>query len=180
MIAQKNFFRASAEDFKKIPGSPVAYWAGTICDCFQKKNIGSLANVITGMTIGDNALYLRLWFEVSRSRIAFNAKIMAQVDFGKTYWIPYSKGGARRNWSGNYEYVVNWAKHGNFNRAKTTLSHLYLKEALTWPFITSGRFSARFLPEGSLWDVAGSPCFVESQDMEMYILGFLHYHPTRV
>ena len=26
MSANKNFFRASAEDFKKIPGSPVAYW----------------------------------------------------------------------------------------------------------------------------------------------------------
>lgn len=28
MGKNKNFFRASAEDFKKIPGSPVAYWAG--------------------------------------------------------------------------------------------------------------------------------------------------------
>lgn len=26
MNENKNFFRASAEDFKKIPGSPVAYW----------------------------------------------------------------------------------------------------------------------------------------------------------
>jgi len=24
--AEKYFFRASAEDFKKIPGSPIAYW----------------------------------------------------------------------------------------------------------------------------------------------------------
>ena len=28
MNENKNFFRASAEDFKKIPGSPIAYWAG--------------------------------------------------------------------------------------------------------------------------------------------------------
>lgn len=26
MNMAKNFFQASAEDFKKIPGSPVAYW----------------------------------------------------------------------------------------------------------------------------------------------------------
>lgn len=60
-----------------------------------------------------------------------------------------------------------------FNRAKTTLQHLYLKEALTWPFITSGRFSARLLPQGSLWDVAGSPCFFENKADQLYALGAL-------
>ena len=98
---------------------------------------------------------------------------MDEVNLSITKWIPYSKGGARRNWYGNYEYVVNWSQRANFNRSKTTLQHLYLLEAITWPFVTPGTFSARILPEGSLWDVAGSPCFFQSKKTEYYCLGLL-------
>jgi hypothetical protein len=50
---------------------------------------------------------------------------------------------------------------------------LYLREALTWPFISSGKFSARYLAEGYLWDVAGSPCFFNDRNNLFYALGFL-------
>ena len=174
MSTTKNFFRASAEDFKKIPGSPIAYWVGRkFSSCFLSSKLGDMAEVITGMTIGDNNKYLRFWSEVSFRKIALKYDAITQIDLQKNQWIPYSKGGARRNWYGNYEYVVNWAKKDSFNRAKTTLSRLYLKEALTWPFITSGSFSARYLPSGSLWDVAGSPLFIEDKDEMWYILSFL-------
>lgn len=85
----------------------------------------------------------------------------------------YSKGGSRRNWYGNYDYIVNWTQREHFNRSKTTLQHLYLKEAITWPFITTGDFSARLLPNGSLWDVAGSPCFFSNLEEEKYTLSTL-------
>ena len=98
---------------------------------------------------------------------------MNEVDISSSFWIPYSKGGTRRNWYGNNEYVVNWSKKDKFNRSKTTLQRLYLKEAVTWPFITSGMFSARYLPQGFLWDVAGSPCFFRTKDELNYTLAFL-------
>lgn len=170
----KYFFEATESNFSKIPGSPIAYWVGKgFFDAFTKQKISDYADVITGMTIGDNNKYLRLWFEVWRNKIALKCNSMSQVDLQKTVWIPYTKGGERRNWYGNYEYVVNWSKKDNFNRSKTTLQHLYLKEALTWPFITSGDFSARLLPQGFLWDVAGSPCFFKDREDEYYTLGFL-------
>ena len=160
--------------FERIPGSPVAYWVGDeFIDSFNNKKIDDYSEVITGMTIGDNNKYLRLWPEVNRRKIAIEYDNMDRVNISRTNWIPYSKGGGMKQWYGNHEYVVNWAKKENFNRAKTTLSHLYLKEAVTWPFITSGRFSARFLPKGSLWDVAGSPCFFESHRELLYTLGFM-------
>lgn len=34
-------------------------------------------------------------------------------------------------------------------------------------------FSARYYPEGFLWDVAGSPCVIRNQEMECYTLGYL-------
>lgn len=98
---------------------------------------------------------------------------MEEIDLRLTKWIPYSKGGERRNWYGNNDYVVNWTENKNFNRAKTTLKRLYLKPALTWPFITSGHFSARLLPSGFLWDVAGSPIFFTDENEKKYTLGFL-------
>ena len=167
-------YTANADNFSKIPGSPVAYWVSTnFINAFDNKTISNYAEVITGMTIGDNNKYLRIWYEVSNRCINLYKKSMEEIDVQKRKWIPYSKGGARRNWYGNYEYVVNWSQKDHFNRSKTTLQHLYLREALTWPFVTSGGFSARILPNGFLWDVAGSPCFFDNQVEEKYVLGFM-------
>ena len=160
--------------FERIPGSPIAYWVGeNFISTFNNSKVDDFSEVITGMTIGDNNKYLRMWPEVNFRKLALNYHRMEDVEISKTNWIPYSKGGGRKQWYGNHEYVVNWAKKDNFNRAKTTLSYLYLKEAITWPFITCGLFSARYLPAGSLWDVAGSPCFFEDHNTLLYTLAFL-------
>ena len=174
LISGKHKFLTKQEGFFKIPGSPVAYWAsaGFVAN-YSKSKLGNYSDVITGMTIGDNNKYLRLWHEVNNKKVSFCASRMEEVDLSETNWIPYSKGGPRRNWYGNYEYVVNWAQKDHFNRSKTTLKHLYLKSGITWPFITSGDFSARFLPRGFLWDVAGSPCFFKDEITLKYALAAL-------
>lgn len=168
------FYNTNVAKFNNVPGSPVAYWVNnSFADNYKNKKISDFAEVITGMTIGDNNKYLRLWYEVNFKKVALSKFSMKDINIDDTNWIPYSKGGERRNWYGNYDYLVNWKEKKNFNRSKTTLQHLYLKEALTWPFITSGDFSARLLPNGFLWDVAGSPCFFENKKDQLYILGFL-------
>lgn len=173
-VSGNRFAQVATENFKKIPGMPVAYWVSErFCSIFDGDSFNDYAQVITGMTIGDNTKYLRLWFEVLEQKIGFNKHSMSEIDFSDVYYIPYSKGGQRRNWYGNYDYIVNWTQNEHFNRAKKTLQHLYLKRAITWPFITSGMFSARILPEGFLWDVAGSPCFFEKKDEEMVALAAL-------
>lgn len=173
-LAGTNKFLAKQEMYAKIPGAPVAYWVSeNFANNYDGKQFSDYSEVITGMTIGDNNKYLRLWFEVDKNKIAISKSSMNEIDLCKTKWIPYSKGGSRRNWYGNYDYVVNWTQKDKFNRSKTTLQHLYLKEALTWPFITSGTFSARILPKGFLWDVAGSPCFFNDENTEYYALGAL-------
>ena len=158
----------SQQDFEKISGCPIGYWVSEkMVSIYNSKKIEDYSTVITGMTIGDNNKYLRLWYEVSKMNIALYQTNMDDIDILQNNWIPYSKGGIRRNWYGCYDYVVNWLEKDNFNRSKTTLKHLYLKEALTWPFICSTTFSARLLPIGFLWDVAGSPCFFNSKQDEL-------------
>lgn len=173
-VKANRFAHVSTDNFSKIPGSPVAYWVSEkFCENYSEKRIDEYAEVITGMTIGDNNKYLRLWFEINVAKISFGKNSISEIKMEESFWIPYSKGGPRRNWYGNYEYVVNWSQKDKFNRSKSTLQRLYLKKALTWPFVTSGGFSARILPEGFLWDVAGSPCFFTSDNMELYALAFL-------
>lgn len=47
---EKYFFRASAKDFKKIPGSPVAYSAPmAILELFQKTKIADLFETRLGV-----------------------------------------------------------------------------------------------------------------------------------
>ncbi len=172
---QNRLFYSNTNRFSKIPSMPTAYWVSDdFCNNYMdKKRIDDYAEVITGMTIGDNNKYLRLWYELSFNKISIGKEKMEEIDLNSSYWIPYSKGGQRRNWYGNNDYVVNWKMKDHFNRAKTTLQHLYLKEALTWPFVTPGLFSARFLPSGFLWDVAGSPCFFRKHEDALYALAFL-------
>ena len=164
----------SQKNFEKIPGCPIGYWVSEkMMACFSEDRLEKKATVITGMTIGDNNRYLRLWSELPYHSIALYKTSMSDIQLEDTKWIPYSKGGIRRNWYGGYDYVVNWSMKDNFNRSKTTLQYLYLKEALTWPFICSGKFSAKILPVGFLWDVAGSPCFIDDKTKLLYALAFL-------
>lgn len=169
------FYQADENDFSKIPGSPIAYWVSNrILDSFENgKLLGEVAEIVTGMSTGDNNSYLRNWFEVDDTKVAFYASNMERVNLSQTPWIPYNKGGEARKWYGNNDYVVKWSASEHFHRPRPSFSHLYLKEGITWSFVTSGMYSARYYPNGFLWDVAGSPCVIKEQDLLFYVLGFL-------
>lgn len=55
-----NFFRASATDFKKIPGSPIAYWANdNVFFAFERsKPISSLTSLHRGTQLGTLSILL--------------------------------------------------------------------------------------------------------------------------
>ena len=68
---------------------------------------------------------------------------------------------------------MKWSESNNFHRPRPTFKEIYLKEGLTWSFVTSGMFTARYYPCGFLWDVAGSPCVIEDKTLFNYVLGYL-------
>ena len=169
------FYEATASNFSKIPGSPVAYW---VSEQFLKAfKAGTLLNnigeIVTGISTGKNDLYLRTWSEVNLNSISIYASDIDAIDFNVKKWLPYNKGGEARKWYGNNDYVVKWSEAEHFHRSRPTFKHLYLKEGLTWSFVTSGMFSARYYPKGFLWDVAGSPCVIKNHDLLLYSLAFL-------
>ena len=156
---------AVAEDFSQIPGSPVAYWVDEhIFKAFKHGiNITKFVDTFQGIITGDNDKFLRLWFEPNIKHIAFDRESMKDIDLTSTYWIPYNKGGDFRNWYGNQEYVVNW-RNGPHDktRGKKSFESFYLREYVSWSYITSSTLASRFFPKGFLWDVSGSGIFDKS------------------
>ncbi len=164
-FAKQSLHIANQDNFFKIPGMPIAYWINeTVANSFiDMKKLGEYAEIVSGMTTGNNDKYMRDWKEVSISKIAFNKSSLNEVDITKTCWFPYNKGGGFRRWYGNNDYVVNWTKSHEFNRAKTTMTHLYLKRCITWSDITSAIFSARACENGFFFDVKGSCAFPDEK-----------------
>ena len=168
-------FKVNKEDLKNIPGYNIAFWCSNkLLESFKNGILlGNMADIVTGMSTGDNNNYLRFWYEVNNKKIALYQKNIDDIDLQKTNWIPYNKGGEARKWYGNNEYVVKWSENSHFHRPRYTFKDLYLKPGITWSFVTTGMFSARYYKEGFLWDVAGSPCVINDRKILNYVLGFL-------
>jgi SAM-dependent methyltransferase len=103
-------FRRNADDFKKIPGSPIAYWVSdNIMRVFSEgKLLSDIAEPRQGLATGDNGLFVRFWAEVGISAIGFNTLNSSRTK----KWYPYNKGGSFRKWYGNQDYIVNWENDG--------------------------------------------------------------------
>lgn len=155
-------YEVNQKDFEKIPGSPIAYWVSDrVKEIFEKsEKLGDVGKSIQGMITGDNNYFLRTWQEINIGKI-------------RKKWIPYNKGGDSRKWYGNKEFLLNWFKNGNdLTRSRTKNKDFYFKEGITWSFLSSSKFSAKYFEKGELWDVANSPYFGFKN--QFYILGFLN------
>ncbi len=169
------FYRTKAENFSKIPGSPIAYWANSVIDAFcNAPKVSQLAIARSGLSTGNNDLFLRYWFEVPFSEIGFNYSNNNEYISNKKVYLPCNKGGEFRRWYGNNEYVINWLHPEKMHRPRTTYMHLYYQPAITWSVITSGKFNSRFYGKGFLFDHAAASMFMNNKNYEDYVLGFLN------
>lgn len=157
-------------NFNKIPGMPVAYWVDdVIYSAFEKFTpLNKLVYMFQGIITGDNNKFLRLWWEVNKNKIAFDKEKFDFDNFSQN-WIPYNKGGSFRKWYGNQDYVVDWKNGPNDKtRGKAGFRQFYLKEYISWSYITTSTLATRFFPNGFLWDVAGSGIFCNIDDLKYY------------
>jgi type II restriction/modification system DNA methylase subunit YeeA len=149
------FFHASAANFKKIPGSPIAYWVSEkVINAFVTHRQIYECSISEGQNItADNDKYLRVCWEVNRVKVEPAGK-----------WSFYSKGGAYRKWFGNLDYVVDWSEAARKNyhshpSARIIPKYLRFREGITWTLITSSKQSFRFLPNYATFDKGGSSIF---------------------
>jgi type II restriction/modification system DNA methylase subunit YeeA len=172
------FYRASADDFKKIPSSAIAYWVSKrVLDIFATSDkLSDISNPAVGLQTGDNDRFIKLWFEVAHSNIGFGLQNRKEAQDSRKKWFPYNKGGEFRKWYGNQEYVVNWENDGyeirNFgtenggkSKSRPQNTDFYFQECITWSFISSSSFGVRFSPKGFVFDVGGSSLFTEKKNL---------------
>ena len=184
---EKRFDTTAQDEFKKIPGSPVAYWASvSIRRAFcEDPPLSSALDTREGLTTGSNDLFLRYWFEVQHINIGFDLKGNSNKLELPFRWFPYLKGGAFRRWFGNTDYVVNWYADGRELRAFTdpttgrVRSHNYngnyaFRPGITWSGISSGAFSVRLAAEGFMFDTTGPMGFPLRIEDQMGIAGLLN------
>ena len=170
-----NYFQAKQKDFEKIPGSPIAYWVSDkVRELFEKnQKLGEVGEAKQGLATADNNRFLRLWNEVSFSKIGYNMSNSQEALESKKKWFPYNKGGEFRKWYGNQEYLVNWENDGyeikNFKNAVVRNPSYYFKESISWSKVSSSNFSMRFYQKGLLFADAGMSYF--SKENLKYILG---------
>lgn len=166
------YFEQSADNFSKIPGSPVAYWAtNNIIEVFQRgTSLISVASPKQGMATADNARFVRKWYEPSLLKVALSYS----NDFK---WYPYNNGGGFRRWFGFNEDVVNWEDNGTeikaFPKAFVRNENEYFKEGITWNAITSSDISARYFGQGFAFSNAGMAIFTAKEKL-FFVLAFIN------
>ena len=186
----KNQFQSKTIDFKKISGSPIAYWLSqNSFNIFESwGTLGDAVKPRQGMSTNDNQRFLRRWFEVSSDNTHYCADSAKDAQNSGAKWFPYNKGGDFRKWRGNDEYLVNWFNDGeeikqwlinNPQDPNTTSwsrriinTEFYFKEGLTWSFVGGAAFGIRYTPVGRLFDVGGSSMF-PSQNEVLPMLSYL-------
>ncbi len=165
------FFNVKSDDFKKIPGSPIAYWANKeIFNIFCKESkLSEKVDLKIGLQTGDTNQFLRNWHEISWDFKNKNRK-----------WFPCNKAGEFRKWYGNFNYVVNWEDNGfeikQCKSARPQNTDYYFREGISWGLITSGAPTARYMPEGFVFDVS-SPSLFSNKNLYSY-LGLINSKPT--
>ena len=166
------YYEQSADNFSKIPGSPVAYWASeSMLHAFKVgAALASIASPKQGMATADNNRFVRKWYEPEFRKVAlpFSPNLK---------WYPYNNGGGFRRWFGFNTDVVNWENNGSaikaFPKAYVRNERDYFKSGITWNAITSSDISVRFFSSGYIFSNAGMAIFSDEHNL-MVILSFIN------
>ena len=166
---------AKPDDFKKIPGSPVAYWlSDNIKRAFETGYpLGNISSPRKGNSTSNNDKFLRYWPEVKITNFGIR-----QPEYNSSYrWYPYNKGGGFLKWYGHNNYLIDWQEQGKAIREIPTAvianEQYFFKPGLTWGTVTSANFSIRWFEDGYIFDNGGC-CIFDSGDLRSYLLALLN------
>jgi hypothetical protein len=154
----KCYNKVDQREFRKIPGSPVAYWCKKdIIDLFEKEEKERNYYTKTGMQTGNTKKYVRAWYEVSGK------------DVGKmgSRWNILDKGGSFRKWYGNIRDVVYWEDNGRDlkkdDKSSVSPEKDFFREHISWSLVSSNNYSFRYFEEGYIFDIASALLFDSSK-----------------
>lgn len=173
------YYESDQTNFKKIPGSPIGYWASNnIVKLFSEKNIEEFSLIRQGMASGDTSRFVRYWFEINDNSLYLECDSFNKALSINKKWYPFNKGGGFKRWYGNYDFVIAFSvddiellsNMGNHLPSK----ELYFKKGITWNAIASTKFSVREHKLGSIFSNAGMVCIVINPNLYLYFHGLLN------
>lgn len=182
------YYESMQDNFSKIPGSPIAYWASeNIVKAFAHGvPLSSVARTRQGLASSDNDRFLKLWWEPSIARIGFGYKNAEDAKLSGKKWFPCNKGGEFRKWYGNNVFVVNWENDGQemleyaaklYGSPTRTIKNIayYFQGGMTWGTITSAKLSMRHSLPGFIPEHAGGMIpLLDWTDKEKYLLALMN------
>lgn len=179
---KSNPFYFDLKHLTNIPGYIIAYWISEngLFNFSNNKPLSFYGDVKIGLSTGQDKRFLRLWFELSHSKIKFYFKLLSDNIYDHK-WFPLNKGGGFRRWSGNFEYAINWENDGyqirNFRDKKGKLRSrpqnisYFFKDGITYNIISSKGFVGRLTSNPAIMSDVG-PTIYNLEDKE-YILALL-------
>jgi type II restriction/modification system DNA methylase subunit YeeA len=164
-------FLSSTADFKRIPGSPIAYYVSErlVNPFIIAKEFVHDLTISDGQTkTGDNDRFLRQHWEVSSHKVGVKSK-----------WWQHPKGGPSRKWYGNVEWIIDWSedarKHYRKDRVARILpDYLWGKKGVSWSLITSGEVAFRTLEPNQIFNLTAPSLFFHNENNIPKCLGFLN------
>ena len=160
-------FRASAADFKKIPGSPIAYWVSDrVREIFEHEHLFDYADSGGRCKTHNDEQYVRMIWEISQRDIGIENK-----------WKLYNKGGVSRKWYGNLDFVINWTKEAKDYYAQfggLSSASTWNRIGITWSGVTSGETAYRLKVKNSEYASASPTVLTRERLTTESILGFLN------
>jgi len=181
---------AAADDFSKLPGTPIVYHISErLRSLFVKlPALSEKLDLRQGMATTDNDQFLRLWHEVSIKRIGFNCQSAQDGNENGKDWFPYNKGGAFRKWYGNNSFIVLYEddgeqlvelvrkKYPKISDPEFVIKNrsYYFRPSITWSALTVGALSLRMNGPGFIFDTKGQCGFAGSDSELLECMAFLN------
>jgi len=159
----EKIFQVNPIDFKQIPGSPLAYWAGqAVINLFSNyptlEGDGRIGR--QGIATADDFRFVRTWWETINHK----------------EWFGFAKGGKYSPFYADIHLIVKWVNDGaeikNFAdlstgkiRSRPQSTEYYFRPGITWSLVTTLKLSGRILPSGCIISVIGPGFFVANDEL---------------
>lgn len=165
------------EGFSRIPGYALAYWLSPMAlDVFRRSEpLRCEFDAKSGVMTGDDAFFLRQWFEVDHRRIGFGYE--KESDIGPEHiFFPMNKEEGYRKWSGRFTTVFRYVDHGREHAERSDINYrlrdrsLYFRSGISWGDVTSGPLSFRYQTPGLIFAARAPMLFCDDK----VLLGFLN------
>ena len=183
-----NYF-SKQDNYSKIDGCQFAYWVSDkVFNMFDGTAVKDFVDTRSGLGCGDNDRFLRLWFEIDRTRMDVKQESSEQAIASGFKWFPYNKGGDFRKHYGNKSYVLAYDESSfeimcNIGN-KLPSRHLYFKPMTSWTDATAYKVSLRYFSAGALFGTAGPAIFTENYkhmiNVQAYLNGRVAEHILKI